>query len=390
MDMVLAGLQWTNCLVYLDNVIVVGHTFSEHLQNLRSVFWRLRTAGLKLQPKKCHLCAPKVGFLGHVVSAEGVSTDPTTIEKFANWPVPTSKREVQQFLGLANYYRRFVEHFAKIDKPLHQLTEKTVKFEWDADCQASFEHLRQKLVSAPILAFPDLQKPFILDTDASDAEIGAVLSQIDENGKERVISYASKGLTKPELRYCVTRKELLAVVTFVQHFRPYLLGRRFTMGHSLGCRSSRSQRDSCPCRWLERLQEYDYRYTCIIALERSTKTPMHCPCSQCGRTSSEGYECIGALQEAETPAMKEKSNTEIRQAQLQDDCIGFTLKAKEKDQKPSTDEVKGKSMVVRRLVQLWDRLEVRDGILWRLYDDSTREKKWLQLILPQSLRDEVL
>ena len=131
MDMVLGGLQWTNCLVYLDDVIVVGRTFREHLQNLRSVFSRLSTAGLKLQPKKCHLCSPQVEFLGHVVSAEGVSTDPKKIEKVANWPVPTSKREVQQFLGLANYYRRFMEDFARIAKPLHRLTEKTVDFAWD-------------------------------------------------------------------------------------------------------------------------------------------------------------------------------------------------------------------------------------------------------------------
>lgn len=190
--------------MYLDDVIVVGRTFEEHLRNLRDVFARLRAAGLKLQPKKCHLCSPEVEFLGHVVSAEGVSTDPKKIEKVANWPVPTSKKEVQQFLGLANYYRRFVENFAKIAKPLHRLTEKTTKFEWSADCQAAFEHLRQKLVSAPILAFPDLEKPFILDTDASDMGIGAVLSQMDDNGTERVIAYASKTLSKPEQRYCVT------------------------------------------------------------------------------------------------------------------------------------------------------------------------------------------
>lgn len=143
MDMVLAGLQWTNCLVYLDDVIVVGRTFEEHLQNLQDVFARLGAAVLKLQPKKCHLCSPEVEFLGHIVSAEGVSTDPKKIEKITNWPVPTSKREVQRFLGLANYYRRFVENFAKIAKPLHQLTEKTTKFEWSADCQVAFEHLRQ-------------------------------------------------------------------------------------------------------------------------------------------------------------------------------------------------------------------------------------------------------
>ena len=401
MDMVLAGLQWTNCLVYLDDVIVVGRTFREHLLNLQSVFGRLRAAGLKLQPKKCHLCSPKVEFLGHVVSAEGVSTDPKKIEKVANWPIPTSKREVQQFLGLANYYRRFVEDFAKIAKPLHRLTEKTMKFEWSADCQASFEHLRQKLVSAPILAFPDLGKPFILDTDASDVGIGAVLSQIDENGAERVIAYASKALTKPEHRYCVTRKELLAVVSFIQHFRPYLLGRRFTLRTDHGSLTWLSQfkePEGQLARWLERLQEYDFEICHRPGKKHQNADVLsRIPCSQCGRilqddiTPDDKHEkSIGALQEMETSVLREKSKTEIRLAQLQDDCVGFVLKAKEKNHKPGADDVKGKSMAVRRLIQLWDRLEVHDGVLWRLYDDNAGKKKWLQLILPRSLCDEVL
>lgn len=134
MDMVLAGLQWTNCLVYIDDIIVVGRTFPQHLANLTQVFDRLREAGLKLQPRKCCLCSQHVEFLGHVVSPEGVSTDPKKIEKVVNWPVPASKRDVQQFLGLANYYRRFVEDFARIARPLHKLTEKTATFEWSEDC----------------------------------------------------------------------------------------------------------------------------------------------------------------------------------------------------------------------------------------------------------------
>ena len=122
MDLVLAGLQWTSCLVYLDNVIIVGRTYDEHLQNLKAVFTRLREAGLKLKPKKCSLCSPQVEFLGHVVSAKGVSTDPKKIEKVADWPTPTNRREVQQFLGLANYCRQFVKNFANTAKPLHRLT----------------------------------------------------------------------------------------------------------------------------------------------------------------------------------------------------------------------------------------------------------------------------
>ena len=146
-------------------------------------------------------------------------TDPAKTEKVATWPVPTSKREVQQFFGLANYYRRFVKNFGNIAKPLHHLTEKTAKFEWTEQAQSAFEELRLRLVTAPVLAFPDYTRHFILDTDASETGVGAVLSQLCEDVSECVVAYASRVLTRPERRYCVTRKELLAVVTFIQHFR---------------------------------------------------------------------------------------------------------------------------------------------------------------------------
>ena len=205
MDMVLAGLQWTSCLVYLDDVIVPGKTFSEHLNFLRDVFGRIREAGLKLQPTKCFLCQKKVSFLGHIVSEDGVATDPSKTDKVASWPTPICRREVQQFLGLANYYRRFVKDFAKIAKPLHRLTERTTRFAWTQQCQEAFEELRRRLVSSPILAFPDFTRPFILDTDASDYGVGGVLSQIQDDGRERVIAYGSRVLSKAERRYCVTR-----------------------------------------------------------------------------------------------------------------------------------------------------------------------------------------
>ena len=111
--------------------------------NLREVFQRLREAGLKLKPIKCDFCSSQVEFLGHIVSADDVRTDPSKTEKVAQWPVPKTRKEVQQFLGLANYYRRFVKDFATIAKPLHRLTEKTARFEWTSECQTAFEEIRQ-------------------------------------------------------------------------------------------------------------------------------------------------------------------------------------------------------------------------------------------------------
>ena len=126
--------------------------------------------------------------------------------------VPTTIKEVQQFLGFAGYYLRFVKHFADVAHPLHRLTERVTEFCWTDECQAAFDELRRRLVTSPVLAYPDYTKPFTLDTDASDTGIGGVLSQRDADGKERVIAYASRALSKLERNYCVTGRELLAVV----------------------------------------------------------------------------------------------------------------------------------------------------------------------------------
>ena len=176
MDAVLAGLQWNSCLIYLDDVIIPGKDLDDHLHNLKVVLECLRQAGLKLHPNKCHFRQRQVTFLGHIVSKDGVATDPQKTSKVASWKAPTCQHKVRQFLGLVDYYHKFIKGFATIAKPLHRLTEKTATFKWTTDCQEAFKQLRQQLVSPPILAFPDYQKPFTLDTDASNLGIGAVLS----------------------------------------------------------------------------------------------------------------------------------------------------------------------------------------------------------------------
>ena len=164
--------------------------------------------------------------MGHVISKGGVATDPKKIATIENWVEPTNTREVRSFIGFCSYYKRFIKDFAAKAKPLHKLANNSSKFQWSEECQNAFDLLKTKLMESPILAYPGFKETFILDTDASDRGIGAVLSQI-QDGKERVIAYASRTLSKSEQRYCVTRKELLAVVFFVKHFRHYLYGRQF-------------------------------------------------------------------------------------------------------------------------------------------------------------------
>lgn len=207
----------------MDNIISYSHTFDEGLKRLATIFARLKDANLKLKPGKCIFFQKQVKFLGHVVSSDGIQTEPEKISAVKNWPIPKSEKQIRSFLGLCSYYRRFVKNFAEIAKPLHALYEKNAKFLWTPECQKSFDSLKDSLTSAPILGFPIPSMQFILDTDASNQSVGAVLSQ-DQGGLERVVAYMSKTMNRHEQSYCVTCKELLAVVTALRKFHHYLYG----------------------------------------------------------------------------------------------------------------------------------------------------------------------
>ena len=259
MEKVLAGLQWEIAVLYIDDIVVFGSSIPEHLARLEILFDRLRKAGLKLKPSKCALLQRKVEFLGHIVSADGVEADPAKIEKVQNWPQPKDLHEVRAFIGLCAYYRRFVRGFGDVCKPLYRLTEKGVPFHWGDEQEKAFVTMKERLTTAPILAFPNETDKFVLDTDASAFGIGGVLSQV-QNGEERVIAYGSRVLNKAERNYCVTRRELLAIVDFVKMFHHYLVGAQFLLrtDHAalywlFGMKNLEGQ----PARWVERLGCYD-------------------------------------------------------------------------------------------------------------------------------------
>lgn len=228
MELVLRGLHWSVCLIYLDDIILYSQDFPQHLQHLKEVFQRFRSAGLKLKPSKCHLACSSVTFLGHRVSSNGVEPDPANTEKVANWPVPQSATQVRAFLGLCSYYRRFIQDFAHIADPLHRLTHKGVPFIWSGEAEEAFSILKQALTSPPVMAFPDLSAPFLLYTDASLHAIGSVLSQ-GVNGQEHVIAYASHLLSASERKWSTFDRELWAIVWGVRHFRHYLAAHPFTI-----------------------------------------------------------------------------------------------------------------------------------------------------------------
>ena len=266
MTYVLQNMLWKNVLVYLDDIIILGRTFEEHRCVLESVLQRFREHNLKFKPKKCELFRTEVDFLGRRVGRNGISIPEAKIKSVLEWPVPVTKTDLESFLGFINYHRDFIEALADKAAPLYQLVKETrpnEKLIWESEHQSIFDDLIRCMVSAPVLAYPDATGLFILDVDASGVAIGAELSQIQDNS-ERVIAYASQALSSVQRRYCTTRKELLALVTFMNHFRFYLLGRHFivrTDHNSLIWLMRFKNIEGQLARWLESLSQFDFKIT---------------------------------------------------------------------------------------------------------------------------------
>ena len=227
MSLVLRGLTFSTCLVFIDDTVVIGKTFEQHLANLKEVFERFRQANLKLKPRKCHLFQKRVNFLGHVVSQEGVEVDEDKVAVVKAWQFPRNVTELRSFLGLCNYYRAFVPDFATVAEPLTQMLRKGVTVHPNEERLRAFEKLKQLLTSAPILGLSRDEGEYVLDSDCSDFAASSVLSQW-QDGQLRVLEYASRTLNPTESNYCTTRKELLALLFGLKYFRSYLLGRKFT------------------------------------------------------------------------------------------------------------------------------------------------------------------
>ena len=222
MNQVLRKFLGKFAAVYLDDIIIYSATFEQHLDHLHQVFNALRQACLKIKLRKCFFCFPNITFLGHIVGRNGIAVDPKKIEKVKDFPIPTNLKELRSALGLFSYYRKFIKDFSKIARPMLVLLKKDTPFVWTTKQQKAFDYLKGKLMTAPILEYPDFSKPFVLYTDASGTGLGAVLSQYDENKRERVIAYASKSLNKAEANYPITDQECLAVIWAVKHFEQYL------------------------------------------------------------------------------------------------------------------------------------------------------------------------
>ena len=240
MNGVMSDFLFNFLLVYLDDLLIFSESFDDHLQHLE-VLKKICDTGLKLNLEKCQLLRPEVSYLGHTISAKGVSCQDEKTEAVQRWPVPHTTKELRSFLGFAGYYRRFVKNYARVAGPLHQLANCNAKAKnkrpapigglWKEEHQKAFQQLKEALSSAQVLAFADFSKPFILETDASQRGLGAILSQKQPDGTQRVVAYASRCLRpteRNETNYSSFKLEMLALKWAVtEKFRSYLLGSQF-------------------------------------------------------------------------------------------------------------------------------------------------------------------
>ena len=280
MEMCIGDQQYVTLLFYLDDICIFAETADQMLDRIEFVFSRLKEFNLKIKPKKSHFFQTSVTFLGHILSANGVSPNPEKVAKIKDWPTPKTPKEVHSFVGLASYYRRFIPNFAKWAGPLHALIvpasfkqkirrgemkkSDLPEFQWTPACQEGFDQLKKALTEAPVLAYPDYSKPFILETDASLKGLGTVLSQKGDDNEIRVVAYASRSLRPSEKSmrdYSSAKIELMALKWSVcDKFKDYLLGSKFTVftDNNPLCYIKSSKLGAAQIRWLSELALYDF------------------------------------------------------------------------------------------------------------------------------------
>ncbi len=211
-------------VVYLDDILIFSKNQEDHDKHVRLVLATLREHGLYAQLEKCEFDKSSVAFFGYVISPNGIFMDKSKVETIQCWATPSLVKNVQRFLGFANFYRRFIKGYSKITTPLTALTCKDKPFSWNPKAQAAFDILKMTFTSAPILIHPNPAKPFIVETDALDFALRAILSQFGIDGLLHPVAFYSRKLTSAEINYQVYDKELLAIITAFEQWRPYLAG----------------------------------------------------------------------------------------------------------------------------------------------------------------------
>ena len=449
MERCLGDLNHKICVVYLDDIIIFSRTIEEHNDRLRQVLNRLTMHGFKLKPSKCKLLQTRIKYLGHVISEDGIETDPDKIETIKNWPRPGRVRDVRAFLGFASYYRKFISGFSQIAKPLHELLggprkrkgkpsqHKPPPWNWTSQCETAFQAIKDKLMSPPVLAYADFSKPFIVHTDASTTGLGAALYQLDDNGVERVIAYASRSLSKSETNAPAHKLEFLALKWAVtEKFHDYLYGNKvhvLTDNNPLTYVTTSAKLDATGQRWLAALANFDLsiKYKTgktnvdadllsrrhanpntdeagnetnkVNGIEVGQITPdvLEAVCNYAINVSVESDPHVEVIAHAGNAVPPEvgtppscNSNPQLdtpnwAEEQHSDDVISRVINFVKKGIPPSADQLSAESNEVRIILREWKKLVVHNGVLYRVREDQDGGKV-KQLVLPCKYKRQVL
>ena len=447
MEKAVGDMNLLQVIVYLDDLIVFGRSLEEHEERLLKVLDRLGEVGLKLSPDKCQICLQEVKYLGHIVSVEGVSPDPSKIEAVTHWPKPTNLKTLQSFLGFCGYYRRFIAKYAAIVRPLTEITkgygprQKSIKpapdsnktymkesepfgSRWDQECDEAFHQIIHCLTHAPVLAFADPQKPYILHVDASLKGLGAVLYQEYPEGLKPV-AFASRKLKPSERNYHIHQLEFLSLKwAVVDKLHDYLYGARFTVrtdNNPLTYVLTTAKLNAVGHRWLAALStyEFDLQYRpgrqntdadllsrnmfdeekldeWVTIPEDCIKSICHCVgvqlsghvryVDQLGAAPGCVPDIYSFPTQLRATSLDQVSRQELKEAQEQDDLIGPTIQAvKSGKWFGSTEPSQGLTCMKREL----GKLTMKDGLLCRLAKRAGGEEV-VQLALPKQYQEVVL
>ena len=430
MERAMGDLNLRDCLIYLDDIIIFSDTFESHLSRLEAVFQRLHEYNLKLKASKCEFFRTQVTYLGHVVSEDGIKTDPEKLKVLEDWPIPKSVKDVRKFLGFAGYYRRFVKGFARIVRPLNDLlvgnstkkpSRRRTPFEWGETQQRAFETIIEKLSNPPVLAYADYRKPFKLHTDASSSGLGAVLYQ-HHDGIDRVIAYASRSLKPSERNYPAHKLEFLALKwAITDKFHDYLYGATFevvTDNNPLTYVLTTAKLDATGHRWVAALSNYNFSLTYrsgklnqdadgLSRLSEGQDQQVMYPevlkailnVSQTGRDElpladsllvCRSMQQIAADDAVPNDALKGSvmTSTDWVKGQSGDQTISRVKELVSSGQKPSKKVAAKEHPDVKRYLRDWTKLKLKNNVLYRTV--SIDGQQYDQLIVPKGITDTIL
>ncbi|MCG8049195.1 MAG: DDE-type integrase/transposase/recombinase [Candidatus Thiodiazotropha taylori] len=416
MDVVLKGLTWSDCLVYLDDIVIYASTLEEHRAKLEKLLTRFEDAGLKIKPDKCELLPERMKLLGHVISTAGIEVDQEKISVIKAWPTPSNITELRSFLAHCGYYQRFIADYADITAPLRKLDKQNVQFVWNEECSSAFNALKSALCSTSVLAYPCYELPFILDVDASENGLGATLSQI-QNDEERPIAFAAKAFQGGQKNYTVYQKEMLALAWGLDHFEPYIYGQQLTVrtdNQALSWLKTTKNMRGPQARWLERIMEF-----MPFNLEHRPGR-LHLNADGLSRFPWDRFQNNDYLEESNEHnyvhndgnvyrvtdsdttnktfmnnwtlgPMSGWTYSEISESQKKDKVISCVLSWLKEGQRPEEEMMYGSSKELWSYWHQFDRLCVKDDALYRIWwKPGIHEISHYQLVLPTSMKDLAL